>query len=323
MIRALPAMALVFVLFAVACSSSKGGADNSTTTPDANVATEPTPAAADCSPARTHTPGEARETLTSSGMDRQYILRVPEGYDGSAATPLVFVFHPFNGTAQSMAELTAFGGAAEDHGGWISVYPEGTGTPQGWNAEGFSAGAADSAFVQDLLASLDASLCIDPQRVYATGYSNGGAMALRAACDMPDVFGAVAPVASTYPPCQAPVPIIAFHGAQDPTVPYEGGVTPDDGVSHPPVHRAVSEWARAQGCDPLPVISRAAPDVELATYGRCPLGDGEALLYTVINGGHTWPGATIDYPVDVAGVTTHEISATDLMIDFFEAHQRP
>ncbi len=321
MIRALPALALVFVLFAVACSSSKGDADDSTASPDASTA-EATSPAVGCAPARRHAPGETHETLVSSGVDRQYVLRVPEGYDGGSATALVLVFHPFNGDAQSMADLTGFGSSAEERG-WITVYPEGAGTPQAWNAEAFAAGAADSAFVQDLLASLETSLCIDPQRVYATGYSNGGGMALRAACDMPDVFGAVAPVASTYPACQAPVPIIAFHGSQDTAVPYEGGVTPDDGINHAPVHRAVSEWARILGCDPLPGISRAAMDIELATYGRCPLGDGEALLYTVIKGGHTWPGAAIDYPVEDAGVTTHAISATEMILDFFEAHQRP
>jgi polyhydroxybutyrate depolymerase len=323
MIRALPALALVLALLAVACSSSEGDDAGSTTTADSTIAAPPTLSAADCTPARTHASGETSETIASGGIDRQYMLHVPDGYTGATATALVFVFHPSGGTAQGIADLTGFGPAAEQRGDWIAVFPEATGTPQGWNAEAFSAGEDDIAFVRELLASLEASLCIDPQRVYATGYSNGGAMAMRAACDIPDVFAAVAPVASTYPSCRAAVPIIAFHGSQDPAVPYDGGVTPDDGVNHSPVHRAVSEWARAIGCDALPVISRAAMDVELATYGRCPFGDGDALLYTVLNGGHTWPGAAIDAPVETAGATTHAISATDLILEFFEAHQRP
>jgi polyhydroxybutyrate depolymerase len=64
-------------------------------------------------------------------------------------------------------------------------------------------------------------------------------------------------------------------------------------------------------------------DVELATYARCPHGDNEALLYTVIGGGHTWPGAEIDYPVEEAGLTTHAIRATELILDFFASHRRP
>ncbi len=68
-------------------------------------------------------------------------------------------------------------------------------------------------------------------------------------------------------------------------------------INFPPVHRAASEWALALGCDGLPTISRAAADVELSTYKRCTDGDGEALLYIVLDGGHTWPGAAVDIPV--------------------------
>jgi polyhydroxybutyrate depolymerase len=322
MIRALPALALLVVLLAVACSSGDGDGSGASLAPGATIEASPSPLAADCAPARPHAAGETRETLASGGVDRQYLLHIPEAYTGGKATALVLVFHPFNGTAQSMAELTAFATAAAEQRSWISVYPEGLGAPQSWNAAAFAEGPDDVLFVRELLASLQASLCVDAARVYATGFSNGGAMALRAACEIPDAFGAVAPVAAPFPACQTAVPIIAFHGSLDGAVPYDGGITPD-GVNLPPVHRAVSEWARAIGCDALPAISRAAMDVELATYGRCPLGDNEALLYTVLNGGHTWPGAAIDYPVDEAGVTTHAISANDVILDFFDAHRKP
>jgi polyhydroxybutyrate depolymerase len=50
------------------------------------------------------------------------------------------------------------------------------------------------------------------------------------------------------------------------------------------------------------------------SYGGCK--DGTAVvLYVIDGGGHTWPGAAID--VQRLGVTTHEISATDLIWDFF------
>jgi polyhydroxybutyrate depolymerase len=321
MIRALPALALVFVLLAAACSS--GGDDDESTATSASVtASSPTVPAADCSPARERPPGVTRETLASGGIDRQYMMHVPEAYDGETAVALVLVLHPFNGNAQSVSDLTGFGVMAEARGDVITVFPEGTGTPQSWNAEAFENAPDDVRFLRDLVTDLEGSLCIDPRRVFATGYSNGGAMALRAACDVPDIFGAVAPVAAPYPACQAAVPIIAFHGSLDATVPYEGGVS-SDGVNQPPVHRAVSEWAGVIGCDALPVISRAAANVELATYARCPLGDNEVLLYTVLDGGHTWPGAAIDYPVEEAGVTTHAVNATELILDFFEAHPLP
>lgn len=320
MIRAFPALALVFVLLAVACASGDSDDSAATTTITASDAS-PTSEAASCTPARPRDAGEARAALMSGGIERQYAIVVPEAYAGDRGAPLVFVLHSSGGTAQSMSDLTGFAAAAAERG-FITVLPEGTGMPQAWNAEGFTAGTADSAFLRELLEELSASLCLDPLRVYATGYSNGGAMALRAACDLEDVFAAVAPVAAPYPTCQAPVPIIAFHGSLDQAVPYEGGGTPGE-VALAPVHKSVSAWASAIGCDALPVIARAAADVELATYARCPRGDNEALLYTVLNGGHTWPGALIEYPVEEAGVTTHAVNATDLILDFFEAHARP
>ena len=46
----------------------------------------------------------------------------------------------------------------------------------------------------------------------------------------------------------------------------------------------------------------------------------------VEGGGHAWPGSTFELPPeleDLLGVTTHEISANDLMWDFFVAHPMP
>lgn len=312
MIRPLLAVAAAFTLLAVACYGGDSGA-----TSDATIALSPTAAA--CSPALAHDAGETKETLISGGIERRYILRVPPGYDGAQPAPLVFVFHGFATSGQFTSDFTGIGAAA-DARGWIAVFPDGTGTPPRWNVYGPAAGVDDTQFVRDLLADLEASFCIDAERVYAAGYSNGGGMALRFACDLPDRVAAIAPIAATYIPCQADVPMIAVHGSKDPIVPYEGGASPVGRITFPPVHRAASEWARALGCDGLPTISRAAADVELSTYRRCTDGDGEALLYTVLDGGHTWPGAAVDLPVAIVGVTTHAISANELMLDFFEAH---
>jgi polyhydroxybutyrate depolymerase len=84
------------------------------------------------------------------------------------------------------------------------------------------------------------------------------------------------------------------------------------------VRRSVSEWARESRCDGLPRISRPSQNVELSTYIRCADGDGDVLLYTVLGGGHTWPGAV---PLDPAfvGKTTDEIDASAAIIEFFEA----
>ena len=97
--------------------------------------------------------------------------------------------------------------------------PDGAGTPQQWNNLQVGELPDDVAFIGELLDYLEATLCIDPARVYATGISNGSAFAQRLACLMPDRIAAVAAVAAfVYPVvCDAapPVPIIAFHGTAD------------------------------------------------------------------------------------------------------------
>lgn len=312
--RPLLALAAVFTLLALAC-----GGDGVTS--GADVALSPTITSARCSPALAHDAGETINTLISGAIERQYIMRVPPGYDGSQPTPLVFAFHGYATSARFTVDTTGLA-EATDARGWIAVFPDGAGTPQRWNVYDPAEGVDDIQFVRDLLAHLDASLCIDPARVYAAGHSNGGGMALRFACDMPDLVAAIAPIGATYVPCQADVPMIAFHGAKDTIVPYEGGLSPIGGINLPPVHRATSEWARGMGCDGLPTISRAAPDLELSTYRRCMDGDGETLLYTVLDGGHAWPAGAVDTPTDVGGVSTRPVGANELMLDFFEAHPR-
>jgi polyhydroxybutyrate depolymerase len=145
-------------------------------------------------------------------------------------------------------------------------------------------------------------------------------MAQALACERPDRIAALAVVASTFLSCRAPVPMVAFHGLADAIVPYDGTEASGaaGGAFSPNVRRAVSEWARGLGCDALPTISRTSPEVELSTFRRCLKGDGEALLYTVATGGHTWPG----HPsaIERLGATTTEIDATEAMWAFFSAH---
>jgi polyhydroxybutyrate depolymerase len=107
-----------------------------------------------------------------------------------------------------------------------------------------------------------------------------------------------------------------------PLLPFDGSGTSLGvvGGSVPPVRMALSEWAAALGCDRLPTLSRPTPNVELSTFHNCIAGDGEALLYAVLGGGHTWPGGA--FPIDVLGPTTTEVDATEIMWKFFAAHPK-
>jgi polyhydroxybutyrate depolymerase len=298
--------ALAIVALAAACAS--GGGDD-TAAPVGDVTAT---ASAACQPAADS--GVIPRTVPVEGVDRAYTLVVPED-PAPAPTPLIVALHGLDSTAESLLEYTAITRVAAESG-FVVAAPQAAGAPAEWNDAGGA--TSDVAFIRAVIDDAEDQACIDPARVYVVGFSDGGGMAQRLACDLPENVVAIAVVAATYQACQAAVPMIAFHGTDDAAVPYEGGANPDPsgGGEFPLVRRTVSEWARALGCDGLASISRPSQNVELSTYNRCANGDGQVLLYTILGGGHTWPGAV---PLDPAfvGKTTDEIDASATIIAFF------
>lgn len=250
--------------------------------------------------------------LTSAGDERGYRLHIPPKYRSNRSTPLVLSFHGYARTAEEQEIYSQLVPIA-DRETFILVTPEGSGDPQGWDIVGLYAenGIDDVAFVGELLDALEARLCVDPARVYATGLSNGAEMAAQLACTLPQRFAAVAPVAGVvYQGCDGrPVGVISFHGTEDWNVPFE--FTPP----------AMADWAAHNGCatDGGVEVEQVAEHVTRESYGGC--GTAPVVLYVVDGGGHTWPGAEDD--AGGAGPTTHEINASELIWEFFKAHPRP
>src|SRR5262249_2574796 len=160
------------------------------------------------------------------------------------------------------------------------------------------------------------------------GMSNGAMMCYRLASELSDRIAAIAPVSGTMATerClnRRPVPVLHFHGTKDPLVSFGG---PNEYVSKSltfkSVHDSVLSWARANGCPETPEVADA-PDladdgtaVQRKVYG--PGKDGsEVVLYVIRGGGHTWPGR--DPRTILLGKSTKDISANDLIWDFFRKH---
>lgn len=327
------AVALLAVLAVVAaCSSSPGTGDGDeaappTTEAAASTATTVTTVAppAVCA-GREALPGRSEGTLASSGGERTYLLDLPEDYDGTRPVPLVVDFHGFGSNAEQQA---AYSGLAEAGAGrgYAVATPQGLGSPARWAFLPPAAGGVDDvAFSADLLDHLEATLCVDDDRVYTAGMSNGGAMSARLACALGDRLAAAAMVTANFysPDCarEAPIPVISFHGTADPIVPYEGGpiasvaAAAANGLPVPPEETTMQDWANHSGCDAGPVEDEPADGVRRLSWEGCDAGS-DVVLYAIEGGGHTWPGAV---DVDPLGSTTHEISATELILDFFDAH---
>ena len=262
---------------------------------------------------------------------RSYLLHVPPSLDRRQPAPVVLAFHS---AAMNGAGMARFSGLSEkaDRAGFIAVYPNGTGaTPylRYWDAGGVRGRPSDDVrYVAALLDDLATLVNVDTRRVYATGMSNGAMLCYRLAAELSGRIAAIAPVAGTmaiescHP--RRPVSVLHFHGTKDGLVLFGG---PDErtpkNLKFLSVEDSVRAWAKVNGCPETPIIvplpDRFDDGTKVLQHSYGPGREGaEVVLYVVDGGGHTWPGR--DPRVRVLGKSTKEISANDLIWDFFQKH---
>ena len=254
-----------------------------------------------------------RHAITVGGVTRTYELAVPR-HAATGPAPLVVLFHGFAGSGRSIASLTGLPARAAAHG-TIVVTPDGGGHTWQLDAHG-----TDAAFVDALLDRLAASDCVDLRRVYAAGFSAGAAFTVLYSCARPDRIAAIATIAADFQlGCHRPMPIVAFHGTKDPAVPFvDGGVGASlPGVKVRGTERNLRDWAVLDRCRLNPQSQVLGSQVSRQTWSDCAPGT-DVVLYRIEGGGHSWPGAA---PGSGAGLTTQQISATDLILAFFADHR--
>lgn len=178
---------------------------------------------------------------TGDGLSRKYKIYIPVNVAQTSAAAVLINLHGGGGSADSAIFSTRFNETADSEG-FIAVYPEGIPALGGtaanpfatWNAGDCCGQAAvsnvdDVAFIDAVLNDLDARTLVDHSRIYISGLSNGGLMAHRIACEMPERFAAMvavaAPSALTPGSCNPSrrVPTLMVHGMQDSCVSCEGG----------------------------------------------------------------------------------------------------
>ncbi len=283
---------------------------------DSGAGDASTPPAISC-PSTALAPGETRAMLSHAGRTRQYLMYVPRGYDNRQPVPLVLNFHGNTMTAAQQRDLSDMNAMA-DTKGFVVVYPQGVGNS--WNAgaccgEAQSSNIDDVGFTRALVTAVQGRACIDPHRIYAAGFSNGGRMAYRLGCEAADVFAALAPVAGTKsfpdlqnsPGCKPahPISLIDFMGSADSRVAAQPG--------------QVAEWVAFNGCtDAKPMESYRQGQHFCSTYSQCK--EGTSVTYCIVDGGgHCWPGTSCPY-----GSTSRaeQLSANDLLWKVFERSMR-
>jgi len=280
-------------------------------------------------------PNDAKKSILVGGVKRTYIVHLPAQYKEGQPYPLVFVLHGGTANAENAIRMSQMNPKA-DKENFIVVYPNGTGKFEDkflqWNDGSRRSGqkenaADDISFFRQLISRLEKEHKIDPKRIYATGISNGGMMTYRLGCELSDVLAAIAPVAGalnydkTAP--TSPLSLIIFHGTKDEYVPYNGGFGKAAGGKQrtdKSVAYAVDYWVKHDGCVPVPKKEESGNIIKESYSGG--KANTEVVLYTIKGGGHSWPGGINDLRYGNVDPPTQEISATDLMWEFFKKHSK-
>lgn len=204
-------------------SSSGVGGDNGTGTTDtatgANGGTGGTSSVPSGDPDPSPGCGMADPTdcLPCMSSGRPYYVDMPNNYDPNKPYPVIFRYHPLGGTAEGARNMYLGPNDFEA----IYVSPEGSNN-------GFpNQNGVDEQMTRDIMTDIEARLCVDRARYYATGFSYGGSMSYTAACNMSDKFRAIAAMAGatvsgancTREAPERPVAILGIHGEDDTVLP--------------------------------------------------------------------------------------------------------
>lgn len=292
------------------------------------------------------TPAVIEQTLSfdADGVAGSYDIQEPTTAVPGAPLPVIFDFHAYGESGQLQIGLSGLGSYGQSRR-FVTVTP--------WiNGQAISqwlsnVGSVDANWFGSLLAHIEMTSCVDEHRIFVTGYSNGGFMALAVACQFSQQIAAVAPVAGLQvgPHClpSRSVSLVAFQGTADPLLHYDGTPSkaaedlpaPDGSgetelqwakqhgldlfVRVPAMPEQAATWAQRIGCSTTMTTTRVAFQIAVLSW-KCP-HHANVEMFRIHGGGHAWPGSQICAGLAPAvGYTTFEISADAEMWRFFESH---
>jgi len=198
-----------------------------------------------------------------------------------------------------------------DSAGFILVYPQGLPEPNTSSSKGggnvwtykdasTTTSVDNLGFVAAMIDKLASKYNIDEKRVYASGYSDGGAFSYELACRLSNRIAAIGVVArsmdiETYNSCSPthPTAVLTIHGTKDD---YDGIIY--QGITYFPSLNDVNRyWVNHNHTDTIPTVVQL-PDLNTTDGSTVELyslnnGDGGVSVehYKVIGGGHDWPGS--------------------------------
>jgi len=256
------------------------------------------------------------------GGERPSIVFIPSDYDPNKRYPLVVVLHGFGADGRIQSNYLGFRQRV-DAFQFVLVAPDGTLNDEGdrfWNATEACCARTeearqidDVAYISGLIREAADTYSIDATRVALFGHSNGGFMALRMACEASEIVTTVINLAGSAfaeeemcGPATYPVSVMALHGTDDATIPYDGSTVP--GFEFPSAPETARRYAVLAGCDP----DSTTPDTDLDleafiegaeterhAFNNCVRG-AAVELWTINDGPHIpfWTNGGVDEMLD-------------------------
>lgn len=280
--------------------------------------------------------GDSTGSITTKDRQtRTYVIHKPKGYDAGKSYPLVLLFHGGGGAGVHILSQTHFAEKA-DQAQFIVVAPDGIDAHWNDGRGTTNVDVDDVGFVRQLIDHLKSHLSIDPQRIYATGLSNGADFTERLGCELSDTLAAIGAVAGPLPAnllssCKpGPISMVGIQGDADPGIPIAGGemgggrAMAVGGVAASAT-QTMGLWAHANGCNPKPTVTREPPRVNDGTrvikysFTECTAGTG-VTFYVVEGMGHGWPPQNNEMRMN--GSPSQNINATEVIWNFFNEHPR-
>ena len=235
--------------------------------------------------------------MVHDGVNREYVLYIPDSYDGTSAVPVLFNFHGFGDNASDYMNNADMRAVSESDT-FILVYPQGScldGSSH-WNpcpTGGDNKSTVDDVgFVESMISEISSQYNVDMERIYATGYSNGGMMAYGLANYKSDLIAAVASVSGAMLDCigstSHPMPVVHLHGTSDGVLPYNGSSDWSSAQS------TLDHWINFNNTITTPIASSdnsGGMTIEHYVYDQ---GDSSVSVehYKFTGGDHVWFSAT-------------------------------
>ena len=215
---------------------------------------------------------------TCSLGTREYHALPPPDWDGVSPLPVLLHFHGWGRRSSGVIKNSRIADAAAKAGALL-LAPQGRG--RSWRF--WQGGSDDSDFALDVIDDAAKQWPIDRDRVAVSGFSYGGAMAWRMACDKGNVVKSYLPIAGSLPDpdqsCAGPVNLTHVHGLKDTVMDYPFGPNGE-------AEGAVSLWLAENQCAASPDIRTTEGPFMCHYWTSC---TGPPITLCTHEGGHYIP----------------------------------